>query len=208
MTYNSYIRKDIVDEVTDWLWLVDESGVWDGPSREWPSFKSFYEKHCRGFDVVVQAGGALGMYPRLLSKMFKRVYTFEPDPRSFHFLVNNNQSDNVFKINAALGDVNRLVSLHRESEQNVGMNKIKLNEGIPTVPQFTIDQLSLDACNLIQLDIEGYETNALEGAFSTISEFKPVIQLENVNSICKDLLDMHGYIQVESHAADTIFVPR
>ena len=195
MTYKSYNRKEEVDGVTEWLWLEGENGVWDGPSKEWPVFKEYYRKYCRQFKVVVQAGGALGMYPRLLSNIFERVYTFEPDPRSFHFLVNNNQSDNVFKFNAALGDANRLVNLHRESEENVGMNKIKIEGDRRIVPQFTVDQLELDACDLIQFDMEGYEANALQGAFSTIMTFKPVIQLENPNSICRDLLDINGYQQ-------------
>lgn len=207
MTYNSYVRKEEIDGANNLLWLVGENGVWEGPSKEWPRYKEFYLEHCRQFKVAVQAGGALGLYPRLLSQMFERVYTFEPDPRSFHFLVNNNQNDNVYKINAALGDFNILVTLKRENDQNVGMNKVKINESNATVPQFTIDQLALDHCDLIQLDIEGYEINALQGAFDTITKFKPVIQVENATNEIRSMMEMLKYKQVAEHAADKIFAP-
>jgi hypothetical protein len=52
----------------------------------------------------------------------------------------------------------------------------------------TIDSLSLPNCDLIYLDIEGYEMLALFGAANTISNYFPVIAVED-----KGLSETFGY---------------
>jgi hypothetical protein len=46
------------------------------------------------------------------------------------------------------------------------------------IPTIRIDDLNLTDCNLMQLDVEGYELNALLGAAKTIDKFKPVLCVE------------------------------
>ena len=48
-------------------------------------------------------------------------------------------------------------------------------------PIHRIDDLNLTQCDLIHLDIEGYEYFALLGAMSTIKKYSPVIALESQN---------------------------
>lgn len=48
--------------------------------------------------------------------------------------------------------------------------------GLPTL---CIDDLSLRECDLIYLDIEGYEFRALRGALATIERCHPVIVVED-----------------------------
>jgi FkbM family methyltransferase len=199
-----YCRNEDSNGLSDWLWIKGETGVWEGPTENWPEHIKLWLSHVRNRRVVVQAGGACGMYPRLFSSIFERVYTFEPDPLSFHCLVNNCQTDNVIKLNAALGEENRLIQLDRSNKTNVGMHKI--DQGATGfIPMLTIDNLNLDACDLIQLDIEGYEYGALAGAFMTISQFKPVISCENGSSKILDFLSPLGYRQVGTSHADTTY---
>jgi hypothetical protein len=56
--------------------------------------------------------------------------------------------------------------------------------GAGTVPTITIDSLALEACNLLCLDIEGMEIEAMTGAVETIKRFRPVIHLEE-NRCCE-----------------------
>ena len=51
----------------------------------------------------------------------------------------------------------------------------------------TIDDLKLNCCDLIVLDVEGSELDALKGAKSTIERFHPVVMLEQ-----KSLPHMNG----------------
>ena len=44
----------------------------------------------------------------------------------------------------------------------------------------TIDDLDLYACDLICLDVEGYELAALKGANATLADFQPVVLFEDI----------------------------
>lgn len=205
------VREQDVDGISSWMWPETDSGAWDGPSAEWvKSHKEGYLRYCRKFDVVVQAGGNCGLYPMLFSKYFSRVYTFEPDPLNFHCLVNNCQASNIYKFNAALGDINKLVHVYNANASNVGMHTVSdLDDDHATkhsfVPTFLIDQLALDHCDLIQLDCEGYEPNVIAGAMDTIERLRPVISLETCNDEIKLLLSQFGYVQKLTVGSDTIF---
>src|SRR5947207_3404035 len=104
-----------------WVWPKKDSEAWLGPKLDWEnSHKIKWMRHVRGHECVVQAGGCCGMYPFLLSHLFKRVYTFEPDHLNFYCLVQNTQRDNIYKMNVALGDQSRLVALHKSPPVNAG----------------------------------------------------------------------------------------
>lgn len=209
MSYQELLktRDQTVDEVSNWTWPKDDNGAWDGPHEEWErSHRDAYLAASRGRDVVVQAGGNCGLYPRLFAKYFKTVYTFEPDPLNFHCLVNNCQLDNVVKINGALGADNEMVRVIRTSPGNVGMHTVTAADGERLVPQFTIDQLNLPACDFIQLDVEGFEANILRGALKTIEKYKPGISCENGTSRgIPELLAPLGYNCMTTVGADTIY---
>lgn len=148
-------------------------------------------KHCNGFDVAVQAGGCVGIYPAAMAAKFGVVYTFEPDPVNFRCLCANAPQENVFKFNAALGDVHQRIGLER-NDANVGAHYIAAGGNIPT---FLIDDLYLSRCDLIHLDIEGYEHRALNGARQTIARLKPVIVIED-----KGCSERYGYKKGETVA--------
>jgi FkbM family methyltransferase len=175
--------------------------------------KPKFEEYCDNKRVAVQAGGFIGIYPQLLSQMFNEVYTFEPDPLNFHCLVNNCQTKNIHKFNGVLGDVNKLISIGGGLEVNPGMFRVVESvDNLATIPQFRIDDLKLNQCDLIQLDIEGRELFALAGAEETISEFKPVICCEvhlssQVSEMILKYLSKWNYKEVESldYAGDKLY---
>ena len=203
--YKTKIIDDKIDGIGGWVWPVTDSGLWDGPKNDWPALKQGLQTNVSKFDVCVQAGGACGMYPRLLSQLFSVVYTFEPDPLNFHCLTNNCQSPNIIKINTALGGRNELVSIQHGHESNLGTHRITGN-GTRIIPTFAIDQLELEQCDLIQLDVEGYEENVLSGAMNTISRFKPVVVIETCSEKSRQWLTSLGYTFIGRFGhADSLF---
>lgn len=132
---------------------------------------------CRSFRVAVQAGGNCGIWPAALGKKFERVYTFEPDPMNFRCLCANAPAENIIKFNAALGYRHEMIDLVRQPD-NCGAHSVARDAkgGLPTL---CIDDLSLRECDLIYLDIEGYEFRALRGALATIERCHPVIVVED-----------------------------
>lgn len=131
--------------------------------------------HCPERRVVVQAGGNCGLWPRALGERFRFVYTFEPDPANFRCLCANAPAENVFKFNAALGIDRRCVDLARNPKR-VGSHHIA---GAGPIPTLRIDDLALEVCDLIYLDVEGYEQFVLAGATETINRCRPVIAIED-----------------------------
>lgn len=160
------------EDIWAWKWL-NKIGHWDLPQQ--------ISKLCPNKNLVIQAGGNAGLYPKQYSKLFKQVITCEPDERNFFCLSQNVLEDNVIKHRCALGDTISNVGLKANAAwdyTNMGALKIVDNGDIP---QITIDSLDLNP-DLIHLDIEGFEGPALIGAKETIKKFKPIIVLETNDS--------------------------
>lgn len=209
--YQTKIIELAVDGVSDWVWPRNDKGLWLGPSQEWPRHKERILEHCTSFGTVVQAGGACGMYPKLLSKMFKKVYTFEPDHYNFYCLAQNCIEDNIYKFNCALGDRHGNITFNYPSEENRGVGTtnfdgIKDEEPwIGNIPLLRVDDFVFENLGLIYLDIEGSERHALNGALNTIEKFKPLIICENGHAGIIDIIAKFGYKDVCREGADTFF---
>jgi FkbM family methyltransferase len=135
-------------------------------------------KHTSRRQVIVQAGGCCGMYPRLWGNHFDKVYAFEPDPVNFFCLARNCSSPSIVKTEAALSDTTADGNLISGPEHNVGM---RLGHGRP-VRRVRIDDLELQCVDAVQLDCEGHEAQAIDGALETIRRHRPVLAIEGLSS--------------------------
>lgn len=132
--------------------------------------------HCGSRKVAIQAGGNWGYWPRRLAGLFQAVYTFEPDPVCFVALAaNTRECRNVIRLQAALGKGPALVDLWRRKETS-GSQYVS---GPGQLPTLRIDDLGLEMCDLIALDIEGSEFDAVRGAAETIARCHPVVSFED-----------------------------
>ncbi len=181
-----------------------DTGSWEGPSKDWIIAREKILGKVKTMNVCVQAGGNLGMYPRMLATRFKTLYTFEPDPLNFACLVKNVTTDNVIKLNAGLGSQNELVGMNILAVSNLGMNQTVQGAAGGYIPMFTIDQLALKECNLIWLDIEKREDQAIYGAEQTIMKFHPVIALETATPEIVRWLEERGYTLTD-RCCDSVF---
>lgn len=142
-------------------------------------------RHVRSFNVCVQAGGNCGVFPAFLATKFEQVWTFEPDLENYHCLIKN-VPHNVIHFMAGLGNKCSQMSLDRVPGNCGAHQTVMIVDG--RIPMMTIDELQLDHCDMIQLDIEGFEPLAIDGAKETIAEFRPVLMLED-----KDMSRRYGY---------------
>lgn len=153
-------------------------------SFDWSSDLQQVYRHVSKFDVVIQAGGNMGVWPWVMAKTFGQVHSFEADPSIYPYLMKNTEGvKNITATLAALWDTNdETVSMKYETPDNLGAQYIKFAPG--EVKTLKIDTFmrwhkSVDACDLIYLDIEGAEMGALRGAVETIQKFKPTIVVED-----------------------------
>lgn len=173
-----------------------------------------------GRTCAVQAGGNLGLFPKRLAEEFLAVFTFEPDPRLYRRLRFNAPETNIHPVKAAIGDSREPVGLQcgrRDGSKRPVHEGLTHVSGPGKIKQMLIDDLDLSACDLIYLDIEGYELPALRGAVKTIAEYRPVIALEvNGNAgyygVTKTeiaaWLTERGYTKVARRHGDDIYVPK
>ena len=206
MTQIEMIEKE-VDGINKWFKIKGDDAFVDIIDGWIVSGKNTYMEHVKQNKVCVQAGGYCGIFPRLFAQMFDMVYTFEPDPDNFYCLTLNCQSANIIKNQAALGDNHEMVNIVRRVDSNRGMNVVVPNQGDAaiTIPTYRIDDLNLTHCDLIMLDVEGYEKFILRGAEETIAKFKPVVVVEDTNMDIEELLFKHGYTKRSTTHRDTIY---
>lgn len=136
---------------------------------------------------IIQAGGHVGLYPIQYSSFFDKVYTFEPNTLNFSCLRDNTANiSNIIIHNVGLGKNNETVFLHT-SKKNSGAHFItqesKNEKREETIDIINIDSLNIEDCDLIHLDLEGYELPALQGAINTISKSSPLIVLETTTAM-------------------------
>lgn len=152
-------------------------------------------------DVMVQAGGNWGYWPRQFSALFNAVYTFEPDATCFACLTSNTDSlPNVVRLQAALGFERELVDLWRDVD-TTGNQKIN---GPGIYPTLRIDDLNLPICDLIYLDIEGGEMDGLLGATGTIDRCQPIVIYEHRKSFDPKQKVQHYMHSLHYEHIDTI----
>lgn len=223
MAYKTRLLKpkeyDALLNIDDQEWIIPESDVgiswgfadfesksYGGSYGDWVASHSHkWLNHVRNFRICVQAGGNLGLYPRMLAEHFNTVYTFEPAPENFFCLTHNCQRDNIVKFQAALGDHAGAVAVNYVPAHTGGSTINETEHG--AIPVMPIDALNLFDVDLIALDCEGYEPKILGGARITIDRSRPVITCENAHNHEKLWKEL-GYVVAEESCSDSIMVPQ
>ncbi len=150
--------------------------------------------------TVLDVGAHIGSQTLPLAKAVGPqgvVHAFEPQRFIFQLLDANialNALSNVRSQRVALGrQAGTIVvpELDPSVEENFGgLSLLDGGEGLE-LPMLAIDDLSLDACHLIKIDVEGMENEVLAGARWTIQRFRSHLYVENDREDHSDDLTSH-----------------
>lgn len=163
-------------------------------------------RQCKKLDLVIQAGGNVGAWPKYLKTRFKTVYTFEPSTENYELMLRNISGEDIRAYHAALGRSSGLCTVV-QNKKNCGDDQTRPGNDIEVI---AIDDLELDP-DLIYLDIQGDELPALEGAQGTIRRCNPVIVIEYDRKMLrrhgdpKPFLESLGYKHVKTYRQDHIY---
>jgi FkbM family methyltransferase len=179
---------------------------------------------CDENSKVLDVGANIGWTVLNLARIAKhgKVLGFEPDPYNFdrcreNITLNNFENVNVFPV--GLGNKNDRVNMEVRTPSNRGGNRIAPSNSQDARP---VDIVKLDdfapvkelgGVDLIKMDVEGYELNALRGAEQLLRKYKPILFIELDDNNLKDqgdsahalirfLLEI-GYQQIE-HAENKL----
>ena len=147
------------------------SHVSDNPDKENPT----YEIRVRNkilealpvFGTFVDVGANIGIWSYPFQRHFSHVIAYEPSPRNLECLYKNVEGITVHE--AGLGNVNTTAQFV-DSEDNCGNAHIvdKKKKHSYEIEVRRLDDENLEECNLIKIDVQGYEWPVIQGAKKTI----------------------------------------
>lgn len=181
--------------------LVQREGVWwpkterglQGDLQSLDDVEDHILPHCKQRRYAVQAGGAVGLWPKKLAEYFEEVFTFEPNAVLYECLLRNTaDTENVNAANIALWEESTTCEMVKPKDWNMGGWHIAPGGATPAA---ALDEFELDFVDLIMLDIEGAEDAALYGAERTIERCKPVIVVETKEACMANF----GYTKRDLH---------
>jgi FkbM family methyltransferase len=140
--------------------------------------------------TVVEVGANIGAHSVALARACfpGPLYLFEPQQRVFQILCANlalNGIGNAIAYPEACSDGEGFVVvplLDYGAEYNFGGVSVQApgeEIGGCKVRATPLDSLELAACNVIKIDVEGFEAQVLRGAAGTIGRFRPLLYVEN-----------------------------
>ena len=149
-------------------------------------FRKYLIKHVSKKGTMLDVGGNIGIWAKPMAEHFEKVITFEPAPRNLEALKFNIAGiSNIELIEKGVGENNIKSAEFHDTFKNCGGIKIAELSGRETGKEndftaevISIDSLELNECDLIKIDVEGYEFPVLKGAIETIKRCKPWIIVE------------------------------
>jgi len=183
-----------------WAWPTLDRRCWKAMIKHWFMAEKVMEltsQYHKDIDknVMIQAGGNVGVYAWQYAQMFDSVYTFEPEDLNFYCLERNiAHQKNIKATKAFLGKQSGTAGIKNHANDKAVARTDKYPDGRPT------------EYNTGAYEIDGLD--ALKGAENTIKHHKPILCLEWFynTDILKSLLDDWGYEEIAmAMGSDKIF---
>jgi len=146
-------------------------------SKNWEEYeRKLFQDAIKPGNTVVDIGAHIGTYTLVAARKVGptgKVYAFEPLPKNFSLLKKNievNGYQNVVLINKAVSDKNGTAKLFLSNENNNGDQRIfntsdyRKAIAVKTTSLDSFFGKSNECVNVIKMDIQGAEVNALKGA--------------------------------------------
>lgn len=147
--------------------------------------------------IALDVGSNIGNHSLRLSKLFDRVYAFEPNISTFYAQLANlayNNIHNVFLYNLGLSDKKQRAEIYTPDAENIGTARFHTDghcypddqETPRTAPALLIEGdafiakkgIPEELIQFIKIDVEGMELKVLKGLEGCLASRKPIICFE------------------------------
>lgn len=149
-----------------------------------------FKQICKVGDNIIEVGANIGTHTQVFSHLVGpsgKVFAFEPQRIVFQTLNANlalNSILNVYTFQNALGSKKKEIFLpfiNYEKNNNFGGISIGGFKKGENINQVTLDSFikRFDSVKLVKIDVEGMESEVINGAKRFIKKFKPFLYIEN-----------------------------
>jgi FkbM family methyltransferase len=136
-------------------------------------------RHVVDFDVAIDVGAHVGFWSVDMAKRFAQVFAFEPAPDTYECLIKNTeQHKNVICANVAIGAESGSCLVAEDTKRNGNTGARFVLPGPGEGRMIALDDLNFIGCDLLKIDVEGFEWAVLRGARALIKAYKPVVIME------------------------------
>lgn len=155
-------------------------------------YGEYNEDECRfllglveGHSAVIEVGANIGSHTVPLAQKCSVVYAFEPQRLCYQALCANlalNQLTNVLAWQAAIGVTEGRIfvpDIDPRQPANFGGVSMQATPTTEAVVLLTLDSIGFPRVDLLKIDVEGMELEALMGAEKLIDRNRPYIYVEN-----------------------------
>lgn len=147
-------------------------------------------KNCIVYDI----GSNIGVHAVAFASVAKAVYCFEPNQNNFRLLLKNTEKcDNVFAINAAVTDKNKVIAIENfdVNAEEANFGGVHVGKGSHAALGLQLDSWNLRKPDLIKIDVEGHEYQAIQGCDNIIKSCNPCVYFEAHET--PDLPELYDY---------------
>lgn len=165
--------------------IVESEGVWE------PGLLNTLKHILKDGDTFIDIGANIGYHSIAIASALPevKVYSFEPQNslcKQIESSIEKNNLKNVTLFQVGLSDEEEEVLIHIPEENVGGSSVIKgLNNHAAFKKSTKIKLETLDSylsqlsrVDVIKIDVEGHEPEALKGGFKLLSKYKPIIVME------------------------------
>ena len=163
--------------------------------------------------AAIDVGAHAGLYSLRMSKLFARVYAFEPNEDLTADLINYNPGNIVVShigLSSEPGEATLFIPLLGDlpltgwASLSAGSCPATEDHLTRPVKLQTLDSLNLDRISFIKIDVEGHELEVLQGASRALTEFRPTVLVEIKQRNLKRVLGFFEEIDYAHHTLDEL----
>jgi FkbM family methyltransferase len=164
-----------------------------------PSYENKYRqeiiKHLPHQRTFVDVGANVGIWSLPMTNHFKKIVSYEPSRQNIE-CIKKNIPTGIELREKAVADFNGEAKFH-QAGKNCGDGKL-CREGVGasyTVPVVKLDDENLNDVDMIKIDTQGWELDALKGMHNIITTQKPwvIFEINEDVDLCCTLMENYGY---------------
>jgi FkbM family methyltransferase len=180
-----------------------------------PTYEDKYRQlvisHLPNKRTFVDVGANVGIWSLPMTRHFKKIISYEPSRQNIE-CIKSNIPEGIELREKAVADFAGEAKFH-QAGKNCGDGKL-CREGVKssyTVPVVKLDDEGLDNVDMIKIDTQGWELDALKGMTELIKSWRPWIMFEineDVDLCCKFMEDLDYDVVYVKSKRNFIWAPK